>query len=76
METQKEIVMLMIWFSGASLIWTPLIWIIHLSAWTHVWEPIPIPQQKVTHLSGNSVIRTVSLGTEVSGRSTVINYES
>ena len=28
---------------------------------------IPIPQQKVTHLSGNSVIRTVSLGTEVSG---------
>ena len=35
--------------------------------WTPVWEPIPIPQQKVTHLSGNSVIWTVSLGTEVSG---------
>ena len=34
---------------------------------TPVWEPIPIPQQKVTYLSGNSVIRTVSLGTEVSG---------
>ena len=34
---------------------------------THVWEPIPISQQKLTHLSGNSVIRTVSLGTKVSG---------
>ena len=33
---------------------------------TPVWEPIPIPQQKVPHLYGNSVIRTVSLGTEVS----------
>ena len=27
---------------------------------TPVWEPIPMPQQKVTHLSGNSLIRTVS----------------
>ena len=34
---------------------------------THVWEPIPIPQHKVTHLSGNSVIRIVSLGTVLSG---------
>ena len=34
---------------------------------TPVWEPISILQQKVAHLSGNSVIRTVSLGTEVSG---------
>ena len=34
---------------------------------THVWEPIHIPQQKVPHLSENSVIRTVSVGTEVSG---------
>ena len=34
---------------------------------THVWKSIPIPQQKVTHLSRNSVIRTVSLGTEVFG---------
>ena len=42
-------------YSVASLIRTP------------VWEPIPIPQQKVTHLSGNSVIRTVSLGMEVFG---------
>ena len=33
---------------------------------TPVWEPIPIPQQKVTRLSRNSVIRTVGLGTEVS----------
>ena len=47
-------------YSGASFIRTSLIR-------THVWEPIPIPQQKVPHLSGNSVIRTVSLGTEVSG---------
>ena len=39
-------------YSGASLIRTP------------VWEPIPIHQQKVTHLSGNSVIRTAILGTE------------
>ena len=23
--------------------------------WTHVWEPIPIPQHKVTHLSGQSI---------------------
>ena len=37
-------------YSGASL------------SWTHVWEPIPILQQKVPHLSGNSVIQTVSLG--------------
>ena len=34
---------------------------------TPYWEPIPMPQQKVTHLPGNSVIRTVSLGTEASG---------
>ena len=34
---------------------------------TPVWEPIHIPQQKVTQLSGNSVIRTVSLGMAVSG---------
>ena len=33
---------------------------------TPVWETIAIPLQKVTHLSGNSVIRTVSLGTKVS----------
>ena len=32
---------------------------------TPVWESIPIPQQKVTRLYGNSVTRTVSLGTEV-----------
>ena len=47
-------------YSVASLIRTLLIR-------TPVWEPIPIPQQIMTHLSGNSVIRTVSLGTEVSG---------
>ena len=41
-------------YSGASLIRTSL---------TSVLEPIHIPQQKVTHLSVNSVIRTVSLGT-------------
>ena len=34
--------------------------------WTHAWEPILIPQQKVTHLCGNSFIRTVSQGTELS----------
>ena len=34
--------------------------------WTLVWVLIPIPKQKVTPLSVNSVIRTVSLGTEVS----------
>ena len=34
---------------------------------THVWEPIPIHQQLVPNLSRNSVIRTVSLGKEVSG---------
>ena len=28
--------------------------------WTHVWEPIPIPQQKVPHFSGSLVIRTCS----------------
>ena len=46
-------------YSGTSVIRTSLIQ-------TPVWEPTPIPQQKVTHLYGNSVIRTVSLGTEVS----------
>ena len=30
-------------------------------------EPIPIPQQKMPHISGNSVIRTFSLGTKVFG---------
>ena len=55
-----QMLVLTVLYSGASLIRTPLIR-------THVWEPIPIPQQKVPHLSGNSVIRTVSLETEVSG---------
>ena len=34
---------------------------------TPVWGPISISHHKVTHLSGNSIIRTVTLGTEVSG---------
>ena len=34
--------------------------------WTHVWEPIPIPQQKVPHLSGNSVNRTRNRGVWIS----------
>ena len=43
----------------------------HLSGYSFiqktVWEPIHIPNYIVIHLSVNSVIRTVSLGTKVSG---------
>ena len=53
-------------YSKASLIQTPLIQIIYLSGhmsgnqlWLYIW--------KATHLSGYSVIRTVSLGMKVSG---------
>ena len=47
-------------YSGASLIPTSL-------NWTYLKEPFHMSNYKMLHLSGNSIMRTVSLGTEVSG---------
>ena len=48
-----------VWINNFSIQWS-LTYPDYSVIRTYVWEPIPIHQQRMTHLSGNLGIRTVS----------------